>query len=53
MYYLNCTEPSSRDNFVGETGRRIVERIEDDIGIDHASHVVKHNIKTSHTAQNH
>ena len=24
---MNCTEPYCRDNCVGETGRRIVERI--------------------------
>ena len=46
---MNCTEPSCRDNCVGETGRRIVERIKHHSGRDHASHMVKYNIKTSHT----
>ena len=27
MYYVNCTEPSCRDNYLEETGRRIIERI--------------------------
>ena len=27
MYYVNCTEPSCRDNYIGETGRRVIERI--------------------------
>ena len=35
-----------------ETGRRIIERIKDDSGRDHASHMVKHNIETSHTVVN-
>ena len=47
--YVNCTEPSCRDNYVGETGRRIIERIKGHSGRDHASHMVKHNIETSHT----
>ena len=49
---LKPSEPSSRDNYVGETGRRIIERIEDHSGRDHASHMVKHNIETSHTDVN-
>ena len=27
MYYVNCTEQSTRDNYVGETGRKIIDRI--------------------------
>ena len=48
-YYVNCTEPSCRDNYVGETGRRIIERIKGHSGRDHASQMVKHNIETSRT----
>ena len=43
------TIPSCRDNYVGETGLRIAARIKDHSGRDHASHMVKHNIETSHT----
>ena len=52
VYCVKCTEPSCRDNYVGETGRRIIERIKDHSGRDHASHMVKHNIETSHTDVN-
>ena len=52
VYYVKCTEPSCRDNYVGETGRRIIERIKDHSGRDHASHMVKHNIESSHTDVN-
>ena len=48
IYYVNCTEPSCRDNFVGVTGCRIVERIKDHSSRDHASHMVTHNIETSY-----
>ena len=52
IYYVNCTEPSYRDNYEGETGRRIIERIKDRSGRDHASYMVKHNIETWHTDVN-
>ena len=52
VYYVKCTEPSCRDNYVGETGRRITETIKDYSGRDHASHMVKYNIETSHTDVN-
>ena len=48
IYYVNCTKPSCRDDFIGETGRRIIERIKDHSGRDHSSQMVKHNIETSH-----
>ena len=49
VYYVKFTEPSCRDNYVRETGRRVLERTKDDSGRGHASHMVKHNIETSHT----
>ena len=49
IYYVNCTEPSCRYNYRWETGRRIVQRIKVHSGRDHPSHMVKHNIETSHT----
>ena len=52
IYYVNCTEPSCRDIDPGETGRRIIERIKDHSGRDHALHMVKHKIEASYTAVN-
>ena len=52
VYYANCTKPSCCDNYVGETGRRIIDRIKDHNGRDHAAHMVKHNIETSPTDVN-
>ena len=52
IYYVNCTKPSCRDDFIGETGRRIIERIKDHSGRDHALHMVKHKIEASYTAVN-
>ena len=45
--YVNCTELTCRDNNVGEIGRRIVGN-ENHSDRGHASHMVKHNIETSH-----
>ena len=44
IYYVNCTKPSCRDDYIGETSRRIIERIKDHSGRDHSSQMVKHNI---------
>ena len=52
IYYVNCTQSSCYDNYVGETGCRIIERIKDYSGRVHASQMVKHNIETSHTDVN-
>ena len=52
VYYVNCTEPSCCGNYVGKTGRRIIERIKNHSSRDHASRMVKHNIETSHTDVN-
>ena len=52
VYYLKCTEPSCRDNYEGETGHGIIERLKDDSGRDHASHMVEHNIESSRTDGN-
>ena len=40
------------DNCIEETGLQIVERVKEHKGRDHASHLVKHNIPTSHTDVN-
>ena len=41
IYYVNSTEPSFHDNYLGETGRRIIKRVEDHSGRDHALLIVK------------
>ena len=47
-----CKLKPCRANYVGETGRRIIDRIKDHNGRDHATHIVKHNIETSPTDVN-
>ena len=50
LVYINCTEPSCCDNYIGEIDCRIIERIKYHSSRDYPSHLVKHNVETSHTA---
>ena len=35
-------------NYIGESGRRIAERIKYHNGRDHKSHILKHSLETGH-----
>ena len=48
IYHGNCPENSCPDNYVGETARRIPERVLDHTGKDINSHLYKHSIETGH-----
>ena len=48
IYHTKCPEPTCIDDYVGESARRITERIKDHSGRDHTSHVLKHSIEKSH-----
>ena len=41
LVYVNCIKLSCCDNYIGETGRRIIERIKYHSSRDYASHMVK------------
>ena len=44
IYYTKCPEASSTEEYLGETGRRIIERVADHAGKDKQSHLLKHAI---------
>ena len=48
IYHTKCPEPTCIDDYVGESARRIIERLKDHNGRDHISHVFKHSIEKSH-----
>ena len=48
VYYNECSEEKCNKNYIGETGRRISERIIDHTGRDLKSYVYKHCIETGH-----
>ena len=43
-YHGKCPEPTCIDDYVGESARRITERIKDHNGRDHTSQVCNHSI---------
>ena len=45
---MNRPLRSCEDNCIGETARRIQERIKDHNGIDHKLHMLKHSIEKYH-----
>ena len=49
VYYGKCPDEGCKDNYVGETKRRIVERIKDHNSKDNSSHLLKHARENGHT----
>ena len=47
-YYVECPEKNCDDNSVGETGRRLSERVIDHNGQDKTSHIFKHSVGSEH-----
>ena len=52
VYKAICPNENCQETYVGETERRIIERIKDHQGRDHHSHVLKHSIEKSHERVN-
>ena len=48
IYHGKCPEPTCIDDYVGESARRITERIKDHNSRDHTSQVCNHSIEKSH-----
>ena len=47
IYHTKCPEPTYIDDYMGESARRIIERIKDHNDRDHTPHVLKHSIEKS------
>ena len=52
VYYNECSEEQCNKNYIGETGRRISERIIDHAGRDSNSCVYKHCVETGYRSPN-
>ena len=48
VYYAKCPSEICDENYVGESGRRIAERVIDHNGRDHKSHILKHSLEIGH-----
>ena len=48
IYYAECPNEKCRENYIGESGRRISERIKDHDGRDLKSHILRHSVESGH-----
>ena len=48
IYYGKCPEPNCDEDYLGETGRRRMERTADHCGKDKQFHLLKHALISSH-----
>ena len=48
VYYADCPNDKCRENYIGESGRRISERVKDHNGRDLKSHILRHLIESGH-----
>ena len=40
--WVECPDPTCKSTYIGETARRLEERVKDHTGRDHNSHLLKH-----------
>ena len=48
VYYADCPNEKCRENYIGESGRRISESIKDHNGRDRKSHILRHSVESGH-----
>ena len=48
VYYAGCPNETCRESYIGESGRRILERIKDHNGRDLKSHILRHSVESGH-----
>ena len=48
VYYADYPNEKCRENYTGESGRRISERIKDHNGRDLKSHILRHSVESGH-----
>lgn len=49
VYEVTCPEPNCQATYIGETARRLNERVKDHSGRDHDSYVLKHSLENNHS----
>ena len=48
VYYADCPNEKCRENYIGESGRRISEIIKVHNGRDLKSHILRHSVESEH-----
>ena len=46
--HAKCPSELCDEHYIGESGRRIAERVKDHSGRDHKLHILKHSLETGH-----
>ena len=49
IYHVKCPEGLCTDECIGESGRRVIERVKDHNGREKSSHMLKLSLKNNHT----
>ena len=49
IYHVKCPEESCTDDYIGESGRQVIERVKDRNGRDKSSHMLRHFVEKNHT----
>lgn len=49
IYHVKCPEGLRTDECIGESGRRVIERVKDHNGREKSSHILKLSLKKNHT----
>ena len=49
VYYADCPNEKCRENYIGESDRRISERIKDHNGRDLRSHILRHSLESGNS----
>ena len=48
VYYADFPNETCADNYIGESGRKILERIKNHNGRDFKSHILRHSVESGH-----
>ena len=48
VYHVKCPEESYTDDYIGESGRRVIEQVKDHNWRDKSSHMLRHSIEKEH-----
>ena len=49
IYHVKCPEGLRTDECIGESGRRVIERVKDHNGREKSSHILKLSLKKNYT----
>ena len=49
LNHVKCPEESCTDDYIGKSGRRVIERVKDHSGRDQSSHILRNSIEKNHT----